>query len=328
MQDGEVFLLKDGELYSNKHAESPVSLSDLEAGSRLLIDDKYFFYVGLGKLSIGKSKSHPIVANYLQSLFPMDILSGFLVFEYKGEYIALIYKENFAALLENYRDVFKKAKKISTILCELSTLYSSFQFTDGQTCYEKKMEGLDIIIPENAQNVLSQNDFWLEASELKNDLSLPNIERGKAKTKGYKTIGVLTTIIYIFFLGGLLLALHGLKLTEAALSEKLSALYTEVGLANVQDPFKELENMTKSQSAAPFRSLDMLSIIGEAISKEITVDSLTVSERVVRIEGFANDFAGVESLKTDMFNRLKKEVTLDETRQLGDRVKFTMRYEP
>ena len=56
---------------------------------------------------------------------------------------------------------------------------------------------------------------------------------------------------------------------------------------------------------------------------------LSLNDRgVVRIEGFTKDFSKMDILRASLENNLKKPITIEESRQVEDQVKFVIRYEP
>ena len=92
------YFLKDGLLYKLSGSSTyRVSIDDvLNDNNRagLIIDDTYFFYVGMEHISTSAKKINAIAQNYLNVLFPSDMVKYFGVFQNSSKTIIYICKQN------------------------------------------------------------------------------------------------------------------------------------------------------------------------------------------------------------------------------------------
>lgn len=301
----------------------------MDKGARfgLLIDDSAFFYVYVGKIGVNAKKARTVISNYLQSIFPVDMFAGFAVLEDKGTYVALVYRSEFAAFLEEEAHFFRAARKISTVLCEAFVRYDSFFYTDGQRVYEKGEQGLEIV-PSAPDKALKASDLQDDVIPLKCDIELPGIKRTADPLSGTRTALIFAAVCYLLFLASQIMGVMAENKSMKSYEAVLNGYYEKAGVADSADPYGLLRSRVSKNGNIPFRVMDVLNELGKAVDAEIEVDSLTLNERLVRIEGFAKDFAGMEKLKSGMESHLNKAVTVEDSRQSGELVKFIIRYEP
>ncbi|MDR0453218.1 MAG: hypothetical protein LBH05_00230 [Deferribacteraceae bacterium] len=336
----DIYLLKNGMLYGisgysedsrliHRHA-GPFSISEILDRDRrfqLVIDDSYFFYVTVGKLNISRRKTRNVIENYLQSAFPMDLFSGFAVEENKGIYTALVFRSDLYNLMSDETVFFRKARKISTPLSEVSARYPTFLFNDGSRVYQKREDALETM-SSKPEGTLQADDMWNELLPLKCEVQLPGIQKSRDEIKGYQRLIIVIAVCYILFLlsgiTGIMSDSRSLKFYE----NQLQDYYAQADVVNSADPYGTLISRAQRSVLAPFRVMDIIKNIGDVLPKDTMIESVTVNEKMVKLEGFVKDFAGMETLKTTLESKLKKKITIDDSRQTGDQIKFTVRYEP
>jgi len=336
----EVYLLKDGALYNlTDYSEEsrlvhrfagPFSISEIAGASerfQLVIDDSYFFYVAVGKLSVSRRKVRNVIDNYLRSAFPMDIFAGFAVVENKGFYTALVYRSDLYDLIINETVFFRKAKKISTPLCEVSARYPTFLFTDGSKVYQKKEEALEIL-NDKPEGTLQASDIWHELLPLKCDIQIQGVQKSRDALKGYQRMVMVIAVCYLLFLATGITGIMSDSRSAKFYEKQLQGHYTEAGVADMADPYGTLISRAQRSIIAHFRVMEIIKNIGDAIPDDVRIESFSVNEKTVKMDGFAKDFAVMEKLKTALENKLKKNVTVDDSRQAGEQIKFIIRYEP
>jgi hypothetical protein len=320
--------VKDGLIYNLREeglrATIPVT-SEITGDYHVLLSDDYFFYTRVGRLNVKKRKIRAVAENYLAAIFPMDLLGGFVLFDNKGVYTALIYKPEFAELAESLSGFLNRAKKISTAFCELSVNYEDFVFKTRERFYESKGETLTVIA--SAENAATAEDCFYSLKGLKCDLDIPFTDRGKNNLKAHYKLLIAVAAAFLLFLGGNILNLADAKKTEQALSEELERLYTAAGVAAETDPYGTLVKLSNTQNQSSLSPLNTLSTASEA-AKDITFEIFSINERLVRIEGKAENFAAVDDLVKNLEKSLQKQINLEDTRQNGDKVVFTARYTP
>ena len=110
-----VYYLKKGELFSVINGiKRPVSPEEIIADKEktsLLIDDDYFFYVGMDNVSVTGKKLHSVAGNYLSLMFPGDLVKNFGVYQGKGYTVVFILSDEISSLINEYPELFSSVKK-------------------------------------------------------------------------------------------------------------------------------------------------------------------------------------------------------------------------
>jgi hypothetical protein len=324
-----LYLVSSGLIYNlreDRHGRRiPVSPEDM-GEYRVILADEYFFYLRVGKLNVKKRKVAAVIENYLNSIFPMELFGGFIISENKGVYTALIYKREFLEHIASLSEFLNRAKKISTAFCELSQNYDEFIFQAGDRFYESKGETLTVIPP--AKEAISADDYLEGLGQIKCDLDLPLLRRSKGGIKGYYKAIAAFAAAFLLFIGGNFLTLTAAKKSEKELSAQLTELYKAAGVEGEADPYGALGKLIRQESAPRFSGLAILSAAGAAAGESITLETFSVNDRSVRLEGKAADFAAVENMVKGMEDSLKKAINLEDSRQAEDKIAFTVRYIP
>ncbi|MDR2400295.1 MAG: hypothetical protein LBD73_01420 [Deferribacteraceae bacterium] len=324
-----LYFVKDGLIYNLREEGARRTLPitpDISGDYSVLLSDDYFFYTRVGKLNVKKRKVGAIAENYLSAAFPMDLLGGFILFENKGVYTALIYKQEFLEHASALQNFLNRAKKISTAFCELSKNYSEFIFSTGERFYSIKDNALTVVA--SAENAATIEDCIYSLKSLKCDLNIPLTKRIKAGFKGYYKAAAVFALSFLFFLGGNIFSLSDAKRKEKELSAQLAELYASAGVAGERDPYGALTKLSNNQSEATLSPLGILTVTAEAAGADIAFDTFSINDRSVRIEGKAANFASVDSMVKNLERSLQKQINLEDTRQNGDKVTFSVRYTP
>lgn len=107
LKDDNIIKLEDG-------GNRSVSLGEvLESSEKmsLLIDDKYFFYIGMESVSVTGRKLHDIAKNYLNMMLPGEMIKSFGVYQTKDVTVIFIVSVALIELIKNNRELFDSAKK-------------------------------------------------------------------------------------------------------------------------------------------------------------------------------------------------------------------------
>ncbi|MDR2104895.1 MAG: hypothetical protein LBP51_03965, partial [Deferribacteraceae bacterium] len=320
-RDGLIYNLGEEGLRRN----IPIS-PNLVGDYHVLISDEYFFYTRIGKLNVKRKKVSAVAENYLSAHFPMDILDGFILFENKGIYTALIYKKVFIEHITRLQEFLNKAKRISTAFCELSKNYNDFIFSSGGRYYSVKDDSLTII--PTADNAAAIDDCLYSLKALKCDLDIPIIKRAKSAIEGYYKPVAALAASFLLFLGGNIFTLAGAKRQERALSEEIAELYLAAGVAGENDPYGALLKATANQNSPTLSPLNILAATALAAGTDVVYETFSINDRSIRIEGKAQNFAAVDAMAKNLEKTLQKQINLEDTRQSGDKVSFTVRYTP
>jgi hypothetical protein len=325
-----LYLVKNGLVYNlleeGLRRTIPIDYNMAAGDYHVLISDDYFFYTRIGKLNVKKRKVGSVAENYLAAAFPMELLGGFILFENKGVYTALVYKQEFLEHIAPLQNFLNRAKKISTAFCELSKSYDDFIFNAGDRFYSIKEESLTVI--STAENAATIDDCLYALKGLKCDLDIPMTKRGQTGFKRYYMSAAAFALSFLFFLAGNIFTLADAKKKEKELSARLVELYTAAGVAEEKDPYGALVKLSGEQRETRLFPLNILNIAAEAAGSAVTFETLSINDRAVRIEGKAENYAAVDDMVKNLEKTLRKQVNLEDTRQNGDKVIFTARYTP
>lgn len=157
------YYLKDGLLYKLTGASMyRVSSDDLigdSSKSALLVDDSYFFYIGIENISTSAKKLHAIAANYLNVLFPADMIKEYGVFQHSGKTIIYVINQTLIDIISENTEIFTGFKKISTPFLEQCIKYNEFIFSDGSKKY-RLSENMVSLIEDKDVDCITAKDLF------------------------------------------------------------------------------------------------------------------------------------------------------------------------
>lgn len=326
------YYLKDGLLYkltgsSTYRVSMDDVLDDNNRGS-LLIDDSYFFYVGMEHVSTSAKKINAIAQNYLNVLFPADMIKSFGVFQNSSKTIIYIINESLLDILENNKEFFISFKKISTPFLELCIKYNEFIFSDGSKKYMLS-NNMVTLSDNNEAEFITAKDLFDTLDTAKYSLVLPGIIKKSALKLPFALPAAVIIIVYIFFIIGSISQISANNKVNAYYEDALKKIYTNLGVASSKDPYGVLIQQSKSVSGEgnSQRVLSILDDLNNAFIEGINFETLNIRGEDIRVSGIATDFAKVEEIKKIMETKLQKSINVNDTRKTKDGISFTMQYE-
>jgi hypothetical protein len=330
----EIYLLKNGSLYNIKENSALRMLNPVDVGDvvnsggkfQLIIDDSYFFYVYVGKLSVNHKKVRSMIGNYIQSMFPQELFADFTIYNNKGVYVAMLFRKELKEYIKDNVELFRKARRLTTMFCELFQRYDTFLFTDGVRVYERREDSVELL-SSTPEGTLTAGEVIYDMLPLGADIPLPEVRRSRESLNKNQMLIAAVAICYVLFLLSGIVQNMAESKRLAGYEKQLSDLYVKAGVSDNPDPYGILLSRAERRQFAPFRALDVIKALGSGVIPEISLESMNLNERTMRIEGFAKDFAEMEKLKTSLESALRKQITVEDSRQAGDRIRFTIRYE-
>ena len=326
-----IYYLKNNELYSVTNGSySPACIEDVTGGKEkayLIIDDEYFFYVGMDNVSVSGKKLRSVAANYLSLIFPGDMLKDYGVFQGKGFTVIFIISEGLIDLIGKHPELFSAVRKITTPFIELASRYDDFIFSDGVRVYKKSGAEITAAMPE--ESGVTADDLLAEMSTPSTSLQLPGVSKSKFSKTPYIIPAAFVGICYIIFLIGQIVSLNAVSKTEKFYQDTLQNVYKAAGVDKSSDPYGLLLYKA-NQAGKKFQGERVINVISQLknIADEDTVFyTLNIRDNLVRIDGMTKDFAGAENLKNKAEEVLKTSVSMDDTKKINDGVTFVMRYE-
>lgn len=326
------YYLKDGLLYkltgsTTYRVSIDDVLDDTNRGS-LLIDDTYFFYVGMEHISTSSKKINAIAQNYLNVLFPADMVKSFGVFQNSSKTIIYIINEGLLDIIENNKELFLSFKKISTPFLELCIKYNEFIFSDGTKKYVLS-NNMVALSDNNDGECISAKDLFDALDTVKYSITLPGILKKSALKLPFAVPAAVIIVVYIFFIIGNVAQISANNKVNAYYEDALKKIYTNLGVASSKDPYGALIQQSKSVSGEDTsqRILSILNDLNNAFIEGINFENLNIRGDEVRVSGIATDFAKVEEIKKIMETKLQKSINVNDTRKTKEGINFTMQYE-
>ncbi len=326
------YYLKDGLLYKISGGTTyRVSIDDVASDnnkSGLLIDDSYFFYVGMEHVATSAKKLKSIASNYLNILFPADIVSAYGVFQNSSKTVIYVINNSLLDIISNNSDVFSGFKKISTPFLELCIKYNEFIFFDGIKKYKLENNFVSITNENDVEYITSQ-DLFDTMDSVKYSMMLPGIIKKSALQLPIVAPAVLLFIVYITFIIGSISDISAYKKVNAYYEDALLKVYDNLGVSSSKDPYGSLLQQAKAVTGGSNsqRIISIFNDLNDASVEGVSFEGINIRDNDIRVTGTASNFAQVEEIKRIMENKLQNSVNIDDTKKNKDGITFTMKYQ-
>lgn len=326
-----IYYLKDGILNrvisgTLQPVDEDEVLSDHEK-TGLIIDDSYFFYVGMENVSVSGKKLHSVAEYYLNVLFPSDMIAKFGIFQNSGKTIIYIINEEIINIIAEHEELFSSFKKISTPFLELCTKYNEFIYKDNHKMY-RLADNMVSMYNDETSDYISSKDFIENVVTIKYSMQLPGIQKKSiAKIPIFAPVAMLL-LIYIAFVATNLTEISAYNKIDKVYQEWLKSAYSSVNLNNAKDPYNELVKKSKATSgdSVAERTVFIIKNLEAAKIEGIKLQNINIRDNDIRVEGTAENFAQVDELKKAMENKLQSAVNVDDTKKTKDGISFVMKY--
>lgn len=293
----------------------------------VLIDDSYFFYIGMDFIPLTGKKLQAVITNYLQSSFPPEMVANFSYSVIHGTIIIYLLKKELIDIITSNNIAFTNTKKLSTPLLESVAKYEEFAFQVGDTIYKK--ENRKLIISNGEAGAPINAEIYLEnAREITQHISLPGvIKKSVAKLPLFAPILLLSVIYFAFLIGGIFEVVAASKVKKAYEAE-LNKVFMAAGVDKTADPYGVLLQRYKAIGGAGSTesTLSTLKVLEAAAIEGVRLETLSIKDNDVKVIGSADSFAKVDEMKRAFEIALKKAVQIDDTRQVGNNITFTLHY--
>lgn len=328
-----IYYLKSDSLFKIENGGSKRSASldeivGLKEKYSILIDDDYFFYIGMETVSVTGKKLRDIAANYLAIIFPDDMVKSFGVSQTKGSTVIYILSDEIIALIKDNRELFNNAKKVSSPLMELVFRYEDFTFSGGGRFYKKT--GTSILpVSGGGTDYITEADLFEEISEVKNSIRLPGVSTSGFSKAPLLLPAVAFGLCYLIFVAGSVYSALSISKIGSVYEESLNKIYKTLGVDKLKDPYGALISKSKENEVADTgkRVVEILSDLSSLERSGVKFLSFSMRDKSVRINGTAEDFTQVDSLKKQGEDKLKTNITMDDTKKTEKGVSFVMKYE-
>lgn len=326
------YYFKDGLLYKITGSSTyRVSVEDVINDSNkaaLLIDDTYFFYVGIEHIATSAKKMKAIAQNYLNIMFPADMVANYGVFQNTSKTVIYIINNNLIDIINNNKELFSSFKKISTPFLEFCTKYNEFIFSDGEKKYS--LSNNMVTLSDNKDSdFITSKDLFDTLDTVKYSIILPGVQKKSPINLPIALPAAMLFIVYIFYIIGYISEISTNNRLNKYYEDALAKVYTNLGVASSRDPYGSLIQQSKSVSggSSSKRILSILNDLNNAAVNGVVFEGINIRDNDIRISGTASDFAQVEEVKKNMENQLQNSINIDDTKKSKDGITFTMKYE-
>lgn len=329
-----IIYLKDDSLFKiEDNAKRNVSLGevlDYKDKYSLLIDDGYFFYIGIENVAVTGKKLTDIAANYLSIMFPGEMVGSFGIFQNKSFTVIFILSEKLSHLIKDNRELFASAKKISSPFLELAGRYEDFVFSDGERFYQKNGGNISIA-PNDSPDFINASNLFEVIEEVKASVRLPGLRVSKFSKTPLIMPGIAAAVCYVIFLAGGIFSVSSVNNLDRYYENEVNKIYKIHGdkVAKSGDPMGMLSfkaGQTDSGGNGK-RLIDVLADISSVEKEGAEFASFSMRDNAFRIDGSAKDFAQVDALKKNMEEKMKVPILMDDTKKTEKGVTFVMRFE-
>ncbi len=326
------YYLKDGLMYKISGSSMyRVTVEDIYADANkvgLLIDDAYFFYVGMEHVATSAKKLKAIAVNYLNILFPSDIISSHGVYQSTSKTIIYLINNDLLEIINNNQELFAGFKKISTPFIELVNKYNDFIYFDGTKKY-KLTNNMVTLAEDKEMEFITSKDLLDNLESIKTSINLPGVIKKSAFNMPILIPAVVLGVIYIMFIISYVFEINSYNKVNKYYEEALLKVYTNLGVASSKDPYGSLLQQAKSITggSSSQKVISVFNDLNDAAINGITFDGINIRDNDIRITGTATDFAQVESVKKVMENKLQNNINIDDTKKNKNGITFTMKYQ-
>lgn len=323
--------LKDGGLFSVANGVTrPIPTEEIISDGEkttLIIDDGYFFYVGMDSVSVTGKKLRSVAGNYLSVIFPGDMVKNYGVYQGKGFTLIFVISDELSEIIKEYPQLFSAAKKITTPFIELASRYEDFIFSDGTRLYKKNGPEITAAAPEESGVTVS--DLFSEMESVGTSIQLPGVNRSRFSRAPYIAPAAILAACYVIFLTGRIISLSSISKAEEYYGDALQNVYKAAGVDSSGDPYGALlyKAGRANRGFDGKRVITIISDLKSAVGENAELNTFSVRDKAVRVDGLTDDFAKAESLKKNAEEKLRTSVSMDDTKKTDKGVTFVMRYE-
>ncbi len=325
------YYLKDGLLYklagSSIYRVSSEDVINDSNKNALLIDDTYFFYVGMENISTSTKKLHAIAGNFLNVLFPADMIKEYGVFQHSSKTIIYVINSALTDIISENNEIFTGFKKISTPFLEQCIKYNEFIFFDGSKKY-RLYENMVSLIEDDELDCITAKDVFENMQNVQYSITLSGVVKKSAiKLPLAAPIAILIMIYIVMIISGISEIIAYNKVNKYY-EDALSKVYNNLGVASSKDPYGSLVQQSKSviSTGTSEKVLHILNNLNDAGINGIMFDNINIRDDDIRVSGTATDFAQVDEIKKIMENKLQSSINVDDTKKTKDGISFTMKY--
>lgn len=314
------FLDADGHFESVSGKKTPSYEIEKLKDFSLLVSDKYFIHETIRPKIPSSSKSSLLVKNYLTGIYPEEMIKNFFSVNYSDSTLILLGKKSFDEVFLKYKEIFKKALKISTPAVEALKKQQKSSFycgnywlkTDGTILYElnkgQKAESFPEIPEEILCSLMGKNDFNFTDYR-----------------KIFPTFILLTVPLLLFGIGKhfeMRTPFQKLKNIEYRIDE----IYKLAGVEKDSDPYGKILYMAnKMKLPDKIMLMPIMEKVSTSFDKNDLVESLQLRDNSLNIEGKTKDFKTLDTIKNNLVKNFSDKVEIINTKIQKNYITFSLK---
>lgn len=295
----------------------------------LLLDDDMFIYESLGLKISSKKKIRQIIENYLKTTYPAELVKNHF-FAKRGEMVLIaIPKKSFNEFSEQYPEILKKAKNISTPLLEaVSDMDEDFVYKSGNTHYRKN--GSEIKIVPNgdgdSRDIVHKKDVLNNINAVQSKFNIYE-NTGKAFYIRQLTPALIVLLItYALFMSGEILGYKKHKNILEKKQNQLYEVYEKAGVSDNKDPYGMLLYKARGrENSQKVKINNILDKLSKSLDEETVLNSFSYKTGEITLNGSTKDLKTLENIESEISNNFKQTAKIINTDKTENNIKFSIR---
>ena len=327
MNTFKIIYLKKGKFYlkNNQNLEE-IELDILKNMEyQLLIDDSYFFYESIDMPATNKKKQLAIIKNFLLVNYPEELITHFNFINIKQLILIYIMTDKLFQLVENNKEFFLKANKISTPFIESLHMFDGFNYKINNMIYQIVNNQI-LHITATDDEIKTAEDIIEKLAELNENLNIIKKDTTFAIAKSMQIPIIILLISYLIFIAGDILRVRAIQKYFNKHEILLEEIYRSAGVIDSKDPYGSLISKTRNSANLNNRSVLLyIEYISKSIDNQTIIDSLNIRRDSVRFDGITKDYSSLESFTTKLKEYTKKNVSILNTKKEEEHISFSLR---
>lgn len=286
----------------------------------VLLSDEYFIYETVKPKIPDSSKKSLLIKNYLSGIYPEELIKNFFSVNQENTTTIVLGKKSFDVIYEKYRDIFRRAVRISTPAVEslinhrqnIFNLENYALKADSTISYDSNTKGKNDNMLLDFPN-LTYNLLGKSSNTLDNARSL------------YPFLIAVGISIILFGMGKhFQMLVHKEKLQN--LEFKIQEIYKSAGVNKDGDPYgKMLYLANKAKSPDKLVFLPVFEKLSTSFDKPDRIDSLQLKDGYLNIEGKTTDFKTLDVIKNNLKTSFQDKTEIINTNIQKEHVTFSIK---
>lgn len=297
----------------------------------ILLDDNFFIYENLNVKVYSKKKIKHIIENYLITTYPKELVNEHYYAKHGNFVLIAIPKSLFNKILNEYGDILKKAKTISTPFLEtISSENSDFIYKVNGTFYHLNSGVIKILphLEDENENIIYQEDAVNKIVNPKGKLNLFENTGNVFYLKQFAPLIAVILFTYILFATGESFQYVKYKKLLTHTENRLEEIYRSAGVASTPDPYGMLLYKAKGGTESTKTKItDIIEKLSKAVDDSTLITTLDYKTGRLRVDGRTAELKTLEDLESAITENFKQPAQIINTNKENNEIKFSIRVE-